>query len=121
MTEPDILGNLTFSQEPRFTLASLREIRIPAGDTRSSLCAYIFIKRGKRIEKIARLEDLSDKERAAALAFILHHGRTIIRRHSSPPSLDELPEFELIEEPDPAKEVLQTEENHDTAPEAPEI
>jgi hypothetical protein len=120
MTEPDILGNLTFSPEPRFTLASLREIRIPAGDTRSSLCAYIFIKRGKRIEKIARLEDLSDKERAAALAFILHHGRTIIRRHSTPPSLDELPEFEPLPDPS-AEEVLQTTENHATAPEAPEI
>ena len=97
--EPLDLDNLTFPDTPEFTLAGLREIRIPEGDPRSSLSAFIFIKGGKRYQKIASLEDLTEKERAAALAFILHHGRTIIKRMNRPPSLDTLPEFEPIPDP----------------------
>ena len=86
---------LTLPQEPRFTLGGLREIRIPAGDSRSTLSAFVFIKGGKRREKIATLNDLTESERAAALAFILRYGKTIIKKKDPPPSLEALPELEI--------------------------
>ena len=91
--------DLTLPQEPRFTLGGLREIRIPAGDSRSTLAAFVFIKGGKRREKIASLDDLTESERAAALAFILRYGKTIIKKKDPPPSLETLPEFEPIPDP----------------------
>lgn len=94
---------LTFSDEPRFTLGGLREIRIPEGDGRSTLSAFVFIKGGKRREKIARLDDLNESERAAALAFILRYGKTIIKRKDPPPSLDQIPELEIPPELAPAQ------------------
>lgn len=74
MTNPD-----AFPVEPRFTLESLREIRIPKG-AGSTVTAFVFIHAGKKVEKYATVEDLTDQERTAALAFILEHGETVVKR-----------------------------------------
>lgn len=93
MTDTDML----FSDTPRFTLSALREIFIPEGGTGTTLAKYTFRKRGRKIEKLARLDDLTAEERAAALAFILEHGAGVkIKRKDTPPMLDKLPEFEPL-------------------------
>ena len=85
-----------FSDLPRFTLAGLREIVIPAGETDSTLAKYTFRRKGKRIEKFAKMDDLTEQEKAAALAFILAHGQGVrIRRKDTPPCYEELPALEL--------------------------
>lgn len=62
-----------FPRRPRFTLDTLQEIRLSAGDGETTAAAYIFTHRGKTAEKIATLEDLNRTEKAATLAFILQH------------------------------------------------
>lgn len=74
MTIPD-----TFPKKPRFTLESLREIRIPKG-AGCTVTAFVFIHEGRKVEKIAGVEDLTAEERTAALAFILEHGETVVKR-----------------------------------------
>ena len=89
--------DLKIPDVPRFTLAALQEITIPEGGTDSTLAKYTFRKRGRKVEKIARLDDLTEKERTAALVFILEHGAGVrIRRKNTPPSMDVLPEFEPL-------------------------
>lgn len=90
--------------KPRFTLEGLREIRIASGEGESTLANYVFIHKGRKVEKYARLEDLSKAEQAAALAFILLHGETRVKRKTPirerPPidlealSLDDLPDLD---------------------------
>ena len=66
--------------KPRFTLDALREIRIAAGDGESTVACYVFIHKRRKVEKYAALDDLTRAEQAAALAFILKHGETVIKR-----------------------------------------
>lgn len=121
MTDTDML----FSETPHFTRAALREILIPEGGTDTTLAKYTFRHRGRKVERIARLDDLTDQEKAAALAFILEHGAGVrIKRKNTPPTLETLPEFEplpddLIDgvvEPDPVEKVLQLSETDDRPP-----
>ena len=85
------------SDLPRFTLAGLREILIPEGGPGTTIAKYTFRKRGRKVEKIARLDDLTEQEKAAALAFILEYGAGIcIRRMTTPPNYETLPEFEPL-------------------------
>lgn len=99
--------NMELSDLPRFTRAALREIFIPEGGTGTTLAKYTFRKRGRKVEKLARLDDLTDQEKAAAFAFILEHGAGVrIKKKDTPPMLDKLPEFEPLPDdltnPDPA-------------------
>lgn len=88
---------IELSDLPRFTRAALREIFIPEGGTGTTLAKYTFRKRGRKVEKLARLDDLTDQEKAAALAFILEHGAGVrIKKKDTPPMLDKLPEFEPL-------------------------
>lgn len=70
-----------FNDEPRFTLESLREIHIPKGQG-STLARFVFIHARRKVERFARYEDLTDQERTAALAFILEHGETVVKRRT---------------------------------------
>ena len=89
--------HIELSDLPRFTRAALREIFIPEGGTGTTLAKYTFRRRGRKIEKLARLDDLTAEERAAALSFILEHGAGVrIRKKDTPPMLDKLPEFEPL-------------------------
>ena len=100
--------------KPRFTLEGLREIRIASGEGESTLANYVFIHKGRKVEKYARLEDLSKAEQAAALAFILLHGETRVKRKTPirerPPidlealSLDDLPDLDAGTSPEDHKE-----------------
>jgi len=85
------------SDLPRFTLAGLREILIPEGGPGTTIAKYTFRKRGRKVEKIARLDDLTEQEKAAALAFILDYGGGVrIKRKDPPPSMETLPELEPL-------------------------
>ena len=68
-----------FNDKPTFTLESLREIRIPRGEE-STLTAFVFIHARRRVEKFARVEDLTPEEQTAALAFILGNAETVVKR-----------------------------------------
>lgn len=88
---------LKIPDTPRFTLAALREILIPEGGPGTTIAKYTFRKRGRKVEKIARLEDLTEQEKAAALAFILDYGGGVrIKRKDPPPSYETLPELEPL-------------------------
>lgn len=89
--------NLELSDLPRFTLSALREIFIPEGGTGTTLAKYTFRHRGRKVERIARLDDLTEQEKAAALAFILEYGAGArIKRKDPPPSYETLPELEPL-------------------------
>lgn len=89
--------NMELSDLPRFTLAALREILIPEGGTDTTLAKYTFRHRGRKVERIARLDDLTEQEKAAALAFILEYGAGArIKRKDPPPSYETLPELEPL-------------------------
>ena len=70
----------TLPVKPRFTLDGLREIRIAAGDSESTIACYVFIHNRRKVEKYAAFDDLTRAEQAAALAFILKNGETVIKR-----------------------------------------
>lgn len=93
MTDTDMI----LSDTPHFTLAALREILIPEGGTDTTLAKYTFRHRGRKVERIARLDDLTEKERAAALAFILEYGAGArIKRKDPPPRYETMPELEPL-------------------------
>lgn len=104
----------TLPVRPRFSLDALREIRIASGEGESTLANYVFIHKGRKVEKYARLEDLSKAEQAAALAFILLHGETRVKRKTPirerPPidlealSLDDLPDLDAGTSPEDHEE-----------------
>lgn len=74
-----------FPSRPRFTLDTLREIRIATGDGESTIAAYTHIHTGKPVTKYATFETLTHAEREAALAFILKYsGAAAIRRKAKP-------------------------------------
>ncbi len=80
---PDTLG--AFPTRPRFTLDTLREIRIATGDGDSTIAAYTHMHRGKPVTKYATFDTLTHAEREAALAFILKYtGAAAIRRKAKP-------------------------------------
>lgn len=103
----------TFPSRPRFTLDTLREIRIATGDGESTISAYTHIHRGKAVTKYATFETLTHAEREAALAFILKYsGAAAIRRKAKPrgkavsggrdqrrqyPKFDHVPELEPLD------------------------
>ena len=101
---------ITLPVKPRFSLDALREISIASGEGESTLANYVFIHKGRKVEKYARLEDLSRAEQAAALAFILLHGETRVKRKTPirerPPidlealSLDDLPDLDAGTSPE---------------------
>lgn len=75
----------TLPSRPRFTLDTLREIRIATGDGDSTIAAYTHIHRGKTVTKYATFDTLTHAEREAALAFILKYsGAAAIRRKAKP-------------------------------------
>lgn len=91
------MKDVLFSDTPHFTLAALREILIPEGGTDTTLAKYTFRKRGRKVERIARLDDLTEQEKAAALAFILAYGGGVrIKRKDPPPSYETMPELEPL-------------------------
>ena len=74
-----------FPSRPRFTLDTLREIRIATGDGESTIAAYTHIHTGKPVTKYATFDTLTHAEREAALAFILKYsGAAAIRRKAKP-------------------------------------
>ena len=80
---PDSLGVLPTL--PRFTLETLRAIRMATGDAESTIAAYAYTHGGTTATKYARFEDLSHAEREAALLFILRYGKAgEIRRKGKP-------------------------------------
>lgn len=72
-----------FNDKPTFTLESLREIRIPKGED-STLTAFVFIHARRRVEKFARVEDLTPEEQTAALTFILEYGAGVNVKRTTP-------------------------------------
>lgn len=109
---PDTAG--AFPSRPRFTLDTLREIRIATGDGDSTIAAYTHIHRGKAVTKYATFDTLTHAEREAALLFILKYsGAAAIRRKAKPrgkaitggrdqrrrqyPKFDTLPELEPLD------------------------
>lgn len=80
---PDKLG--VFPSRPRFTLDTLREVRIATGDGDSTIAGYTYTHRGQTFTKYAAFEDLTPAERKAALLFILKYsGTAAIRRKGKP-------------------------------------
>ena len=70
---------------PRFTLDSLREIRIATGDGESTIANYTYTINGASYTKYAAYDDLTKSEREAALTFMLKFsGATVIRRKGKP-------------------------------------
>jgi len=109
------MKDVLFSDTPHFTLAALREILIPEGGTDTTLAKYTFRKRGRKVERMARLDDLTEQEKAAALAFILAHGGGVcIKRKTTPPSYETLPELEPL--PDDLTEAADQQESETEQP-----
>ena len=80
---PDKLG--VFPTLPRFTLETLREIRIATGDGDSTIAAYTYTHGGADVTKYAEFSDLTHAEREAALLFILRYsGAARIHRKGKP-------------------------------------
>ena len=78
------IEDLSIPVTPRFTLESLREIFIPEGGAGTTLARYTFINAARRVVKRARIEDLTEEERHAALAFILEHTAGVKVKRSTP-------------------------------------
>lgn len=76
--------DILLPKRPRFTLDGLQEIRIAEGDGESTIAAYRFTHKGQTVEKVATLDDLTKKEREAALAFILAHTPAVQIRRRKP-------------------------------------
>jgi hypothetical protein len=75
----------TLPTRPRFTLETLREIRIATGDGESTIAEYTYTHKGQTVKKYATFEDLTRPEREAALLFILKYsGAAAIRRKAKP-------------------------------------
>ena len=116
--------------KPRFTLDGLREIRIAAGDGESTIACYVFIYNRRKVEKYAAFDDLTRAEQAAALAFILLHGETRVKRKTPirerPPidlealSLDDLPDLDAETSPEmlPDLDAGTSPEDHEETPDA---
>ena len=82
--DPEEIPEITLPKRPRFTLDALQEIRIAEGDGESTIAAYSFTHKGKTVEKMATLDDLTRKEREAVLAFILAHAPAVRIRRRKP-------------------------------------
>lgn len=84
-TAADLAGALTFPTRPRFTLETLREIRIATGDGDCTIAEYTHLHNGTLTTKIVEFSDLTHAEREAALEFILRYsGAAAIRRKGKP-------------------------------------
>ncbi|MDD2956488.1 MAG: hypothetical protein PHD67_09280 [Oscillospiraceae bacterium] len=127
MTADDV-GKMTFPHRPRFTLETLKQVRIATGDGESTIAAYTYTHGGQTFTRYEDIEGLTHAEREAALAFMLKYskGQTIdrkgkprgravtgtrpytARQQTAPPPLDlEKVEFEPVDidsltETDPA-------------------
>ena len=84
-TAADLAGALTFPTRPRFTLETLREIRIATGDGDCTIAEYTHLHNGTLTTKYVEFSDLTHAEREAALEFILRYsGAAAIRRKGKP-------------------------------------
>lgn len=84
IADAENIEDLSIPVTPRFTLETLREILIPEGGAGTTLARYTFINAARRVVKRARIEDLTEEERHAALAFILEHAAGVKVKRSTP-------------------------------------